>query len=698
MAIMHTDSARKGEARKVILTAAGTAMLVLAALSVATNPGPAAADIELPPRKPTAQVDADMDSMAAQLGLVEPAGFTPDFVEPDAVALLTFGTQKTVPVPAPKPAAKPTTQPTAGPVVENNTPASGPTLATRDAALYQRIFTAQQQGDFRAADRDIAQLADRGLMGHVLFQRYMHHDYRSSFDELRDWMAAYADHPGADRIHRLAGMRRPAGDNRNVKAPVSATGMGAGTLHLAGNGEQYTPPQRRSATQRAEIKRLTDAINADIRQGSPTRALRRINNDAAARLMDDVEYDRLRARIANGYVLMGKPEDAYKLALASWERSGEAAPMAGWAGGLAAWIAGDYTQAAKFFESTAQSPYVNTWLKAGAAYWTARAHMRNGNRRQVNHWLNEAAQHPRTFYGMIAVRALGRRFDFDWSAPDFNKAQQQKLAAIPAAARAMALVRAGQNHLAEAELLRLNAGGDEALQEALLAYAHRYNLPGLALRLANHMTRPDGGLYDAALYPVLPWEPQSGFTVDRALIHAIIRQESRFNINAESHRGATGLMQVMPATAGYMDRDRNFNTNRDRADLRNPRLNLELGQRYVEYLLAQGGVGNDLLSMAIAYNAGPGNLRKWKREIPHAHDDPLLFIELIPMAETRTYVERVLANYWIYALRMNQPLPSLDSVAEGKWANYVPLDNTTQKTATRLSATLPNPFRLASRD
>ncbi|HPF77678.1 MAG TPA: lytic transglycosylase domain-containing protein, partial [Alphaproteobacteria bacterium] len=84
-------------------------------------------------------------------------------------------------------------------------------------------------------------------------------------------------------------------------------------------------------------------------------------------------------------------------------------------------------------------------------------------------------------------------------------------------------------------------------------------------------------------------------------------------------------------------------------------------------------VGQDLLSLAIAYNAGPGNLAKWKEERAHI-EDPLLFIETIPFNETRAFVERVLSNYWIYRIRLDQKTPSLDAVAKGQWARYAAQD------------------------
>ena len=85
-------------------------------------------------------------------------------------------------------------------------------------------------------------------------------------------------------------------------------------------------------------------------------------------------------------------------------------------------------------------------------------------------------------------------------------------------------------------------------------------------------------------------------------------------------------------------------------------------------------VGNNLFKLCVAYNAGPGKLARWEQEANYP-DDPLLFIESIPSAETRIFVERVLTNYWIYRLKYKQDLNSLDRVAEGTWPVYVAQDN-----------------------
>ena len=128
-------------------------------------------------------------------------------------------------------------------------------------------------------------------------------------------------------------------------------------------------------------------------------------------------------------------------------------------------------------------------------------------------------------------------------------------------------------------------------------------------------------------------------------------------------------MQLMPTTANYVSGKDIYHQASGQYQLRDPSTNLEIGQSYIQNLLNHRAVGQDLLSLAVAYNAGPGNLSKWKAERAHI-EDPLLFIETIPYHETRAFVERVLSNYWIYRMRFGQDTPSLDDVAKGKWARY----------------------------
>ena len=100
-----------------------------------------------------------------------------------------------------------------------------------------------------------------------------------------------------------------------------------------------------------------------------------------------------------------------------------------------------------------------------------------------------------------------------------------------------------------------------------------------------------------------------------------------------------------------------------------PSFNLALGQTYLQQLMRLPAVQNNLIYMAVAYNAGPGNLIKWKKQMNYPKD-PLLFVESIPSKETRTFVERIIVNYWIYSALMGQSLTSLDETIAGHFPIY----------------------------
>jgi soluble lytic murein transglycosylase-like protein len=195
----------------------------------------------------------------------------------------------------------------------------------------------------------------------------------------------------------------------------------------------------------------------------------------------------------------------------------------------------------------------------------------------------------------------------------------------------------------------------------VLALAERMRFAPLSLRAAG-LFADRGARHDAALYPVPGWTPTGGFTIDPALVYAFMRQESAFDTHAVSRAGAIGLMQLMPATAAFVGADAVGDGAPDA--LFDPGLNVELGQRYLRHLLDHDAVKGDLVLLAMAYNGGPGKLGKWQRGVAGA-DDRLLFIESIPSRQTRLFVQRVLANYWIYQMRLGAPTPSLDALAAG---------------------------------
>ena len=238
----------------------------------------------------------------------------------------------------------------------------------------------------------------------------------------------------------------------------------------------------------------------------------------------------------------------------------------------------------------------------------------------------------------------------------------------PAVKRAIALAEVGRAAEADLEFRWINGRIDDSLAPSLFAVEYAMALPAAQLDLAlfHH-----GRAFEAGLFPIPGFAPENGFTADPALLYALMRQESKFKTAATSRVGARGLMQLMPRTASYVAKDRSLQRGKGRDRLYDPAVNLAIGQDYVNHLIETSAEG-DLFNMALAYNGGPGNLRRWKREL--AIEDPLLFIESIPNSESRDFVEKVLTNFWVYRQRLGQKPQSRDRVAAGLLPLHEALD------------------------
>ncbi len=543
-------------------------------------------------------------------------------------------------------------------------------LKPGDVARYRRIFALQARRQFRAANREIAQLSDRILLGHVLSQRYMGRGYRTHYRELRAWMARYADHPEAVRIYKLALRRKP----RRAGYPRAPRHVSLGNGGEISGGNDYRGAQ--PVASRYHLRRtrwLRRAIGRHIAYGRLARAERILNSHRYQRSLGPALTDLYRTRLAFRLMAYGRTEKAYAMATAAHDRTGDRLTVARWTLGLAAFRLGKYDEAAAHFEALAQMNGISDWTESSAAYWAARARLRNRQPELVNRWLDAAAQHAGSFYGILARRQLGLGTRFNWKVPEGSGADMDRLLESSAAVRAIALVQVGQRARAEQELARLYKGGDPEIGAALLAVAQAGNMPGLSLRVARLMTRRDGKKIDGGLYPVPKWRPREGFTIDRALIYAVMRQESAFRTGARSRVGARGLMQLMPRTASIVAQDRRLRWRRGRNRLFDPALNISLGQKYLNFLLARDDINGNIIYAIAGYNAGPGAVSKWHANVDH-RNDPLLFLESIPYRETRGYVVRVLANLWAYRERLSQEPVSLDQVAAGSWPIYKPQD------------------------
>ena len=544
-------------------------------------------------------------------------------------------------------------------------------LSVGDAVRYRTIMAFQADGRWAAADEQITALEDPILLGHVLAQRYLHRAYKATFTELRDWLARYADHPAAHAIHALAIRRRPAGTG----APAKPEGTPVALRGIVDDPADLRPPAHAASSEAAaqaklEIRRLA--------RSEPAEAERRLRDIDRQRLLTDAEYDDARADVAEGFLFIGENQKA--LLLAATARTAAFRPLAQWDAGLASWRLGRLGEARTHFETLARMPGLSRWNLSAAAFWAARIHARARRPDLVTYWLGLAAENPRTFYGLLARHMLGRDSYFNFEPEIFTDIDLNALTSIPAARRALALLQLGATPAAELELRTLANAAPFTVYPALVALADRGNMPALSLQLSAMLSEVDGRRHDHALYPVPRWQPEGGFTVDRALVFALIRQESQFLPDARSTAGALGLMQLMPATAQALAARSGIKLaahapgrTRTGVRLNDPAINLALGQAYLAELLGSEQIRGNLILLAAAYNSGPGTMLRWRAR-PEYRDDPLLFLESLPSRETRVFAERVLTNYWVYRLRLGQKTPDLARLAAGRWPVYAPLD------------------------
>ena len=339
-----------------------------------------------------------------------------------------------------------------------------------------------------------------------------------------------------------------------------------------------------------------------------------------------------------------------------------------WQRGLEAWRAGETAAAADRFTRLAHDARLDPPEVARAAFWAARANLRARRPQLVVPLLRVAAQGSDEFYGPLAQRMLDDGVAFDRAERRAAKGMLDLQIRYPATRRILALAALGERELADAELRRLALRAPSDLVGDLAAIARTLELPSAA---ATPARRAPANRKPPRL-PLPDWEPTGGYRLDPSLLHAVIRAESGFDPDARSPKGALGLMQVMPDTArdvamlvkvAYAGEDW----------LLEPPNNMAVGQAWLRQLAATPTVKGSLIHLLAAYNAGDGRLQGWLAgELASAADDPLLFIESMPLIETRSYLRKVLANLWAYQARDGRQAPSLRALAENRWPEIAP--------------------------
>jgi soluble lytic murein transglycosylase len=405
-----------------------------------------------------------------------------------------------------------------------------------------------------------------------------------------------------------------------------------------------------------------------VRQGNTASALRAITT---ARGISPAYAAQLRAEVAQ--ILFTRNEDAEALRVAEAALNDIAAtdqPGLGfYIGGLAAWRLDRMDVAAALFEGGAKAPKTSPRLHAASAFWASRVSRSVLDAAGTVKWLRVAAEERLTLHGLLARRMLHLDTGILSSGELLSQPDVDAIADLPAGQRAFALLQIGQPDRAEAELRRLwtDARANPIFARSLMLVTAAIGMTDCAAQMAAALQSRDGHRHDELRFPMPRLRPAGGFSIDPALVYALTRLESNFDPAAISPAGARGLMQIMPATAQYITGDLFFAPER----LHEPSSNLQIGQRYVAYLSRQGGIDNDLIRVLASYNSGPGNFLRWGPEI-RDNNDPLLFIEAIPVAETRAFVAHVLVYSWIYAARMHLPASSLDDLSAGEFPRFTP--------------------------
>jgi soluble lytic murein transglycosylase len=286
------------------------------------------------------------------------------------------------------------------------------------------------------------------------------------------------------------------------------------------------------------------------------------------------------------------------------------------------------------------------------AYWAARAAAALGKKEESQTWMSKAKLYPGTYYGQIALRGsvTGATPPLHSKRPNVDRYVRDKFEQREMVQVIRLLTAVNGKHLIEPFGLKLSQEiSDPAEQVLLIELAAKECGPYYGVLTAKKLPMKNVPLIEAA-FPILPRQYQQ-YTdkANPALVHAIIRQESRFKQDAISSAGAQGLMQLMPKTALQTAKK----TKTRLGSLSDPNVNIPLGCAHLRELLGQFN-GSLILAVA-AYNAGITAVQSWIQKYGDPRQpgvDLIDWVEKIPYAETRNYVQRVLENYGYYSQRL----------------------------------------------
>lgn len=281
-----------------------------------------------------------------------------------------------------------------------------------------------------------------------------------------------------------------------------------------------------------------------------------------------------------------------------------------------------------------------TWV-----YWKARGLAATGKKGDAEKAYASIAS-DYSFYGQLAVEELGRTITVPKRPEPVSEKELAQARANPGLQRAVTLFKRGWRPEAVPEWTFALRGMTD---RQLLAAAELARRESIFDRVVATSVRTKNEV-DFTQRFVAPFEGRVSaqareVNVEPAWVYGLIRQESLFIMDARSHVGASGLMQLMPATAKWMAQKIGL-TNFTPGSVNDFDTNTKLGTSYLS--MVQSDLGGSQVLASAGYNAGPGRPMLWRSKLD-APVEGAIFAETIPFNETRDYVKKVMSNATYYA-------------------------------------------------
>jgi soluble lytic murein transglycosylase len=361
--------------------------------------------------------------------------------------------------------------------------------------------------------------------------------------------------------------------------------------------------------------------------------------------------------IARSLIYKKKYELAYKISSNHGMSEGPEFAAAEWMSG---WIALSFLEDPLLAKDHFENFYDNVGYPisvARGAYWLGRTYKKLGYDELSNKWFENAANYLTTYYGQLAFMELSPKDNFELPKDIEVKKEYRKYFFKKEIVKVIYLLDELDEDKYTKHMLRFLANddienGSEILAAELATNIERYDFAIQISKIASYEKR----FHNKYNYPIIstPKYINGRKIPEAAFILSIIRQESEFDLSANSHAGAKGLMQLMPYTAKLVAKQAKLPYSKSRLTT-DPEYNINLGSHYIAGLILEYE-GAYPFAVA-AYNAGPKRVRYWKKINKNPQKNQIDFvdwIELIKFKETRNYVQRVMENYNVYRYILEQ--------------------------------------------